>query len=457
MAVWKLSAAELLSAYADGSLSPLEAMQATLERAEEVNPRLNAMYDFHREEALALARQSTRRWSGKAPAGPLDGVPVTMKDSIAVEGWAHWRGARARRGRVQATFDAPPVARMREAGAIIFAKTTMPDFGVLGAGVSSAHGVTRNPWRLDSNSGGSSAGAAASIAAGAGSISVGTDLGGSVRLPAALCGIFTLKPSSGLVPHLPQSAARVAGPMTRTVDDAALLLSVISQPDPRVFGEGRAVDPAVAPLRADGLSIGLLTSMGYGPPVEPEVMQLIEQAAARLAADGARVSPVPPPVAFDVFPDIDRTFAVRAATERASLPAADRGETLAFIGRYCDAADACSARDYLASLEAIEGAKRAFMRALSPFDFVLSPVLSMAGFPAEALGWNAEAPCEHSNFTALINQTGWPAASICCGFTPGGLPVGLQIIGPHGSDVPILRLARRFEELRGFDTPFPPG
>ncbi|MCR5859400.1 amidase [Mesorhizobium sp. J428] len=454
MSAWKLSAVELLDAYRSRTLSPVEAMRSTLERNEAVNPLINALFEVRGEAAMDQARASEARWSKGEPAGPLDGIPVTIKDSVAAEGWKYWRGTKARIGTVS-DHDAPPTARLKDAGAIIFGKSTMPDFGLLASGVSSAHGVTRNPWDRSKNTGGSSSGAAAAVAAGVGSLTIGSDLGGSIRLPAAQCGLFGHKPTTGLVPHTPVSSLRVAGPLTRTVADAALLLSVVSRPDVRTSEPGGPTTSSVSPLSPEGLRLGLLLDMGYGPKVEDEVAQIVEDAARLIAAQGASLSNIAPPIDFDVSRDFDRLFSVRAAMERDELAPEKRVETIDFIGRYCDFGDAVSAKDYLQSATNMEKAKAQYAAGLSAYDFVLAPVLPMAGFDADVTGPNLDRPTVHVNFTAMVNQVGWPAASICCGFTRSGLPVGLQIIAAKGRDEAILGLAAYFETLRGFDYRFP--
>ncbi len=226
-----LSAVALLDAYAAKRLSPVETMRAVLDRVARREPELHALYALDAEGALADAAASARRWA-KGEALPLDGVPVTIKENIATKGTPVPLGTAARTLE-PAAEDAPPAARMREAGAIIFAKTTMPDYGMLSSGLSSFHPLARNPWDLTKNPGGSSAGAGAAAAAGYGPLHIGTDIGGSIRLPAGWCGIFGLKPSLGRVPIDPPYWGRVAGPMTRTVADAALMMRELSKPDDR--------------------------------------------------------------------------------------------------------------------------------------------------------------------------------------------------------------------------------
>ena len=234
-AIHERSAAELSAAYSRGELSPLQVTRALLERIEAWEPRINAMYRVQRESALEQARASEARWRSGRPLSALDGVPLTIKENIYTRGDPAPIGTRANEDAPPQPADAPPAARVREAGCVMLGKTTMPDFGMLSSGLSSLHGITRNPWRLDRNPSGSSSGAGAAAAAGYAPLHLGTDIGGSVRLPATHCGIFALKPSLGRVPVHPPYLGRVTGPMTRSVADAALLMSVIARPDARDF------------------------------------------------------------------------------------------------------------------------------------------------------------------------------------------------------------------------------
>src|SRR6478609_9134033 len=225
-----LSAVDLIAGYRAKQFSPSEVLEEVLEQVAAWEPHIKALYLFEPESARAAARASTDRWQKGEPVGTLDGVPVTIKDNIATKDQPVPLGAASVK-LVPSPKDAPPAARLREAGAMIFSKTTMPDYGMLSSGLSSFHPLTRNPWDLSKNPGGSSAGAGAAGAAGYGPFHIGTDIGGSIRLPASWCGVFGLKPSFGRIPIDPTYYGRVAGPMTRTVRDAALMMSVLSRPD----------------------------------------------------------------------------------------------------------------------------------------------------------------------------------------------------------------------------------
>ena len=232
MPLHDLTSHDLLRGYRSGELSPVEVTRSILNHIDRWEPHIHATYLLRPELALAQARASEARWRVGAPCGPLDGVSVTIKDNIATQGDPTPLGTAAT-VLTPAAQDAPPAARLREAGAVILCKTTMPDYGMLSSGLSSFHPLARNPWDVRKTPGGSSAGAGAAAAAGYGPLHIGTDIGGSLRLPAAWCGIFTLKPSLGRIPVDPPYTGRAAGPMTRTVADAALMMQVLSLPDAR--------------------------------------------------------------------------------------------------------------------------------------------------------------------------------------------------------------------------------
>src|SRR6202795_659354 len=267
-----LSAVDLIAGFRAKQFSPSEVLEDVLSHVAVWEPRIQALYAFDPDGARATAKASTERWHKGEPMGPLDGVPVTIKDNIATKGVPVPLGAASVK-QVAATADAPPAARLREAGAVIFSKTTMPDYGMLSSGLSSFHALARNPWDLTKNPGGSSAGAGAAAAAGYGPLHLGTDIGGSVRLPACWCGLVGLKPSIGRIPIDPSYVGRVAGPMTRTVDDTALMMSVLSKPDRR---DGMSLPPdsinwkaLEKPLRK--LRIGLMLDPGVGQALEKDV------------------------------------------------------------------------------------------------------------------------------------------------------------------------------------------
>lgn len=446
-----LNTLELLSLYRSGQLSPVEAVRTTLEHAAAVNGAINALFHIVGEQAMAEAQTSEARWRRKEPRGRLDGVPVTVKDSVNVAGWPYLHGAKPNEGRPLAVEDAPPAARLKEAGAIIFAKTTMPDCGLLGAGISSAHGITRNPWKLSANTGGSSAGAGASLAAGLGFSSVGSDIAGSVRLPASQCGLAALKPTQGLIPHLAPDIMRSAGPMGRSVTDIAAMLTVLAEPDQR---DCWSLPPATLRYEealcrdVSGLKIGLLLDMGFDPRPEPEVVAVVRQTGRLLAEAGAQVSELPPPFEHDAYEAIDRVLQIRGHAEILSFAAEKRHLVTEAVRRWAEPAKAYSALDYTAMLQDIARSRVVLERCLRPYDYVLAPVLPVVNFAAEAPGVYPEIPLRHANFTAMFNQTAQPASSVHQALV-GGLPVGVQVVGKRFDDLGVLQVSRFLERARG--------
>src|ERR1041384_6973411 len=267
-----LSAVDLIAGYRAKQFSPSEVLEEVIEHVAAWEPHIKALFLYDPEAARAAATASTERWQKGEHVGTLDGVPVTIKDNIATKDQPVPLGAASVK-LTPAASDAPPAARLREAGAVIFSKTTMPDYGMLSSGLSSYHPLTRNPWDLSKNPGGSSAGAGAAAAAGYGPLHVGTDIGGSIRLPACWCGLVALKPSLGRIPIDPPYVGRVAGPMTRTVDDTALMMSVLSKPDRR---DGMSLPPTDIHWKALELPpakkrIGLMLDLGVGQTLEQPV------------------------------------------------------------------------------------------------------------------------------------------------------------------------------------------
>src|SRR5271170_3993336 len=313
MQPFRMSALELISAYRRRELSPVEAMASVIGRVEACEPHIHATWLYAPERALKEARASEARWAKGEPIGPLDGVPVTVKDNIATKGDPTPVGTAAS-DLTPAKADAPPAARLREAGAIIFTKTTMPDYGMLSSGLSSHHALARNPWKLDRNPGGSSAGAGAAAAALYGPLHLGTDIGGSVRLPAGWCGILGLKPSAGRVPIDPPYIGRVAGPMTRDAADAALMMATLALPDERDYSSLKfeKLDWAIEPASLNGLRIGLMIKAGCGAPPTAQVRAAVERAARDFEAAGARVEPLAPFLTQEMLDGVDHFWRTRA-------------------------------------------------------------------------------------------------------------------------------------------------
>jgi aspartyl-tRNA(Asn)/glutamyl-tRNA(Gln) amidotransferase subunit A len=456
--VHDLSAHELSQAYRIGRLSPVEATRVALSRMDLWEQKANAMYIIDADGALAQAAASEARWRRGAPLSALDGVPVTIKDNIAVEGMPAPIGTAAGDMTASAT-DAPPSARLREAGCIVLGKTTMPDFGMLASGVSSLHGITRNPWNLTRNTGGSSSGAGAAIVCGYSPLALGTDIGGSVRLPAAYNGIFGLKPSLGRIPIYPPYLGRVVGPMTRTVTDAALAMTVLTKTDPRDYMAlpYEQVDWLDINASVKGKKLGLLLDVGVGISPRPAVGRAIEAAAKAFEQEGAIIEQAPPFFTREMLDGLDCFFAARLLAEYELLSADRQAKVLPFIVAWCRRAEGLSATHALRALGHVMHVREKAVAAIQGYDFLLSPTSPIAAYPADepAPGNDPKRPFEHIGFTAPFNMSEQPAASICAGYDDEGLPIGLQIVGHRFDDIGVLRVARAYEGLRAPLRPWP--
>jgi len=448
---FRLTALELLRAYRSRELSPVEAMASVVERVEAFEPHIAATWLYAPERALKQARASEARWMRDEPIGPLDGVPATVKDSIATRGDPTPLGTAAS-DMIPAEADAPPAARLKEAGAILFAKTTMPDYGMLSSGLSSRHPLARNPWKLDRNPGGSSAGAGAAAAALYGPLHVGTDIGGSIRLPAGWCGIVGLKPSAGRVPIDPPYIGRVAGPMTRNAADAGLMMATLTLPDARDYASLKfeTLDWAVRPADLKGLRVGLMLEAGCGVRPSREVSEAVEQAARDFEAAGARVEPLAPFLTQEMLDGLDHFWRTRALIDLEALAPEKREAVLPFVRDWAESANDFSGQHVLRGFNQTLAMAKAAVEATHPFDYVLSPTAPMTAFPAE---WPSPSrdplnPFPHIGFTVAFNMSEQPAASVNCGFDAEGLPIGLQIVRRRFDDVGVLSVARAYEDIR---------
>ncbi|KQT14260.1 amidase [Ramlibacter sp. Leaf400] len=460
-ALHELAATDLIEGYRRGDFSPVEATQAVLGHVERWERHLQALYLLRPEKALEQARASERRWLRGEPLGPIDGVPLTLKDNIATEGDPTPLGTAAVE-LVPAAADAPPAARVREGGGVVFAKTTMPDYGMLSSGASSFHALARNPWNLDMTPGGSSAGAGAAAAAGYGPLHVGTDIGGSLRLPAGWCGIFTLKPSLGRIPIDPPYTGRAAGPMTRTVADSALFMQVLARPDVRdsmglPWQDIAWKDADAGAARLKGLRIGLLLEAGCGLAVLPEVRAAVEHAARLFERAGAQVHSMQPFMTQGMLDGMDHFWRMRSHVDLKALPSARRDKVLPYIRRWAESAADLGGEAVFKAASQFHATRVATVNACRGFDYVISPVSPVPAFRAELPSPTNDPlrPLEHIGFTVPYNMSEQPAASINCGYTADGLPIGLQIAGQRFDDLGVLQVARAFELLRDPQRPWP--
>ncbi|MFI7338377.1 amidase [Streptomyces sp. NPDC050085] len=449
-----LTAQELLDGYRKGEFSPVDAVRAVFARIEETEPALNAFVRLDAAGALAAAEASTERWRRGEPQGLVDGVPVTVKDILLQRGMPNLRGSKTVREDGSWAEDAPSVARLREHGAVFVGRTTTPEFGWKGVTDSPLSGVTRNPYDPSRTAGGSSGGSAAAVAVGAGPLSLGTDGGGSVRIPAAFCGVFGLKPTYGRVPLYPASAFGTlahVGPLTRTAADAALMMDVVSGPDPRDWSGLGPVSGSFRDGLRDGvrgLRVAFSPSLGGQVAVRPGVAAAVRDAVSRLAGLGAYVEEVDPdfsdPVeAFHVlwFSGAARVTQQLSAVQRELLDPGLR-EICAQGARY-------SALDYLAAVDARMELGRRMGLFHATYDLLVTPSLPITAFEAGVevprgsglRRWTGWTP-----FTYPFNLTQQPAASVPVGLDADGLPVGLQVVGARHRDDLVLRAAHALYE-----------
>jgi aspartyl-tRNA(Asn)/glutamyl-tRNA(Gln) amidotransferase subunit A len=457
-ALHDLSAVDLMAGFRARQFSPSEVLEDLLAHIAVWEPHIKALYAFDPEGARLTAKASTERWHKGEPMGLLDGVPVTIKDNIATKGVPVPLGA-ATTELVPASADAPPAARLREAGAVIFSKTTMPDYGMLSSGLSSFHSLTRNPWDLSKNPGGSSAGAGAAGAAGYGPLHLGTDIGGSVRLPACWCGLVALKPSLGRVPIDPPYVGRVAGPMTRTVDDAALMMSVLSRPDRR---DGMSLPPDNINWKAldkspRKLRIGLMLDLGVGQALEKDVREVAVKAAKSFEEAGAVVTEVKSVLTREMLDGLDHFWRARLWDDLSRLTPARRATALPYILNWAEAGAKLAGVEVVRGFNATMAIRAAAAKLFSEIDYVISPVSPVVNFAAELASPlnDPDKPFEHIAYTVPWNMAENPAVSINGGYDKKGFPIGVQIVGRRFDDIGVLGMAKTFENLRGAQRPWP--
>jgi aspartyl-tRNA(Asn)/glutamyl-tRNA(Gln) amidotransferase subunit A len=446
-----LTAEEMLALYASRALSPVEVLQAVTERIAQLNPTLNAFAVLN-PRALEAAGESEMRWRAGRPLGLLDGVPCTVKDLLDVAGFPTRRGSRITDAAPMAD-DAPSVVGLKAAGAVIVGKTTTTEFGWKTPGDCPLHGITRNPWNTSYTTGGSSAGAGAAGAASFGPLHIGTDAGGSIRIPASWCGLVGLKPTFGRIPLWPASVfpgVSCAGPMTRTVRDAALMFSAMARYDLRdpfaLPDDGRdwrdGIEAGVA-----GLTVGVLRRPGFDAPVDEDGVAAVERAATLLAEAGASVDE-----AYPQLPDtrvlFSRVWGAGLSRLAAMTPDDKRGLLDPGILEVARTLGGMSAIEFL-DAEALRAvAAHEMARLHQRFDLVICPTVqggppladAVTSDPVQAL-WTHWAP-----WTFTFNMTRQPAITVPLGQRADGLPNSVQLVAAQYRDDLVLRAARAIEQ-----------
>jgi len=454
-----LSLTQLAHAFERKEISPVEALESQLARIAALNERINAFTILDEDRARAAARASEARWLRGAPLGPLDGAPFTAKDNLMVAGLPHRRGSRAMPADPVADT-APAVLRCQEGGAVLLGLTTMPELGAGPVTISPLTGATTNPWDTTKQAGGSSGGGAASVSAGFCPFALGSDAGGSLRIPAALTGVVGFKATGGLVPMYPPNVAgglSCVGPLARNVRDTATVLDVIARPDPR--------DAMSLPWRPDSLGadlerglrgkrVALSLTLGYAPKVDAGIAQAFRQMGKRLTELGAIVEEADP----DIDNPIDDYLVLLQAGYRYALqhmPAERRALLSPVMAGILEDGAGLALEDYMGAQARCQDLARRLHAFHQRFDLLLTPTVAAPAFDA-----NLSYPKEFEEFpnrrawtpyTSLFNLTQQPAISIPMGLTAAGLPMGLHIAAPRGHDAEVLQAAHALETVLGFE------
>jgi aspartyl-tRNA(Asn)/glutamyl-tRNA(Gln) amidotransferase subunit A len=450
-----MTATQLVASYRSKDLSPVEVAEYLLGRIEALDANINAMCLIDAEITLAQARASEERWMSGEPQGLLDGVPVAIKDLVVSKGWPTMRGSKTVDPNQPCEHDAPSVARLREHGAVFIGKTTTPEFGWKGTNDNPLTGVTRNPWNRAKTPGGSSGGAGAALAAGYCPLAIGTDAGGSIRIPASFCGVFGLKPTFGRVaawPASPFTNLAHAGPMSRSVADSALFLNVIAEPDARDWYQQPFAQVDFSwnldkSLR--GAKIAFSPRLGWVERVDGEVEATVAAVVKRFTELGALVTDADPPGG-----DPSSFFKTLYASGAGFLLADYPGDKLALLDPnlrlLVEESRSITRTEFqraTAERAAYGAGMKAFMR---DFDFLVTPTIAVPPFDTPLVtpyDPNGTMWMDWTPFTYPFNLTQQPAASVPCGFTAGGLPIGIQIVGRHGDDARVLQAAYALERL----------
>jgi Asp-tRNA(Asn)/Glu-tRNA(Gln) amidotransferase A subunit family amidase len=453
------TALELSALYRSGEISPVELVAQALEQQERTDQLLNCHYESTPEQALTQAQLSEQRWLAGAPLSAFDGIPTAIKDGLWWRDHAVYRGFAGNAEHPPTPDeDAPSTAAMAAAGMVFTGRATMPDFGMLASGYSSQHGITRNPWNLEKTPGGSSSGTAAALASGVYPVAVGTDIVGSIRLPAAFCALYGFKPSQGRVPYYPPaSPALVAGPMTRTVADAAVLMDILVQRDNRDYTAlPRTAEAYTEGLQqtSTGVKLGLLTELNMGRPVDPETAAAVENAARLLERAGHTLITLESPFKPEDLDAGARYYSQRVAHEMRNYTDEQQRRSPYMYNWVRESAELTALQLFEAESQ-LWALRQKVAMMLDDIDYLLCPTVPFTAFAAELPAPDTNSLFEPWSNTFAFNLGEQPGASINCGFTAAGLPIGLQIIGRRFDDVGVLALSAQFETLSEFARQLP--
>jgi aspartyl-tRNA(Asn)/glutamyl-tRNA(Gln) amidotransferase subunit A len=452
--IGELTAVQMLELYDSGGLSPVEVAQASLDQIEALDEKVNAWCYLDPETTLTAARRSEERWRNGQPMGLLDGVPVAIKDMFMTRGWPNTKGSHIVDAAQLGEDDGPAVAALRRHGAVPMGRTTTPEFGWKGVTDTPRYGITRNPWDPDKTAGGSSGGSSAAVALGMSALALGTDAGGSVRIPAGFCGHPGLKPTQGRAPIWPASPFGFLahpGPMAWTVEDCALLMQVMAEQDYR--------DPTLPADPVDylaglgdgvrGLHVAFSPRFGW-VDVDPEIAALVAEAVRVFEELGAHVEEVDPGF-DDPLESFGRLFYGGAANALRDVDAKQRQRMDPALIEVVEQAEKLSMLDYQAAMNERAALNERMSRFHQRYDLLLTPALPIPAFKAGLEvpeGWPHKRWPTWTPFTYPFNMTGQPAMSVPCGFTRAGLPAGLQIVAARHQDALVLQAGHAYQSAR---------
>jgi aspartyl-tRNA(Asn)/glutamyl-tRNA(Gln) amidotransferase subunit A len=449
-----LTALQMVAAYRSGELSPVDVTVAALSVIAERDGEINAFCLVDEEAALTQARKSEARWHGNYTKGLLDGVPIAIKDVFRTQGWPTLRGSRLTDAAGPWLEDSPAVGKIRNDGMVLLGKTTTPELAWKGVTDSPLTGITRNPVDPTRTAGGSSGGSAAVVAAGMAPLSIGTDGGGSIRIPASFCGVVGFKPTHGRVPMYPISPfgpLAHAGPITRTVEEAAVLMDIIALPDHR---DPTSLPPTLATYRGEihrdvvGLDVGYSSTLGYAN-VDPEIDAAVAAAVRALAEAGLNVVEADPGFA-DPIDAFETIWATGVAATLRGYDEQARGLVDPGLVAMLDRGLSVSGADYLDARQIGIDVGQTMGQFHEAYNLLITPTTPIPAFDAGhdvPVGSGMRSWAEWTPFTYPFNMTQQPALSIPIGTTTGGLPIGLQIIGPRHSDDLVLAVGRFAEQV----------
>lgn len=459
----RMTARQLLEHYRNKTLSPVEVTEAMLDQIEARDEHCNAWCLLDQDTTLEYARASEERWQRSEPRGQLDGVPVAVKDVFLTPMWPTRKGSKTVDPDTTLNKEAPAVSALTRNGYVPLGKTTTPEFGWKGVTDSPLHGATNNPWNPEKTAGGSSGGSGAAVALGQGPLALGTDAGGSIRIPAAFCGLVGLKPTFGEVPHWPVSPFGTlahAGPMSWTVEDCALMMNVLTEPDER--------DCQALPRRGEdylnhldagieGLKIAYSPTLGYAD-VDAEVEAVVEEAVNKLEELGATVTRKDPGFT-DPLAAFSHLFYGGAAHAVRDMSERKRELMDPNLIQVADKAARRTMLDYLAANEERMGLAERMARFHTRFDLLVTPAVPITAFDTGRevpRDWPSTRWPTWTPFSYPFNMTGQPALTVPCGFSSEGLPIGLQIVGARFQDKTVLQAGHAYQQAAPLTDQRPP-